>query len=157
MSDQAESVGKTSERKPTPPTIREVFQFTKDNFVLVSAIAVLVGIAFATTVLAAYLSVFDWHLIWFVQYPDILTFGLIAVGIIPGSTLFLLPMAQGMLLEREAEGSFKPNSLIFTSVVVLALIAFTIWGAVRRILSHPLGSECGRKRPPPVGADRIAC
>jgi hypothetical protein len=121
--------------KTTPKpkiALQEVLALLRDNFVLVSAAAVLVGIAFATTVLAAYLSVFDWHLIWFVQYPDILTFGLIAVGIIPGSALFLLPIAQGILLERKTNGSFNRSGLIFSGLVVAAMIAFTTWSAVRK-------------------------
>ena len=133
MSDETDAADQQERPKPLPSlTLAETIQFIKDNFVLVSALAVLIGVAFATTVLAAYLSVFDWHLIWFVQYPDIITFGLIALGVVPGSALFLLPVAQGMLVERKADGSFGRNGLIWIVSVIAVLIALTIWGAVRK-------------------------
>jgi hypothetical protein len=69
----------------TPPIgPSAVFQFLRDNFAVLSGLAVVGGIGLSTIFLSAYLSFFDWHLLWFVQYTDILTFGLIAVGIIGG-------------------------------------------------------------------------
>jgi hypothetical protein len=64
---------------------RQILDAVKDNFVVLSGVAVVLGVSFATIFLAAYLSVFDWHLLWFIQCTDIVTFGLIALGIISGS------------------------------------------------------------------------
>jgi hypothetical protein len=70
-------------------TAAQVIAFIKEYFVLVSAAALLLGVTLSTTFLAAYLSVFEWHLLWFVQYTDIITFGLLAVGVITGSLTFI--------------------------------------------------------------------
>src|SRR6266481_9596805 len=92
---------KTTEvaQPPAKPavTATQVFAFIKENFVLVSAVAVLLGVTISTMFLAAYLSVFDWHLLWFVQYSDIITFGLIAVGIVGGSLIFLQAATQTLI------------------------------------------------------------
>jgi hypothetical protein len=56
----------------------------KDNFAVISAAAVIVAVALAITFLVSYLLVFDWHLLWFVQYSDVLTFGLLALGLVVG-------------------------------------------------------------------------
>lgn len=71
-----------------------LLQSMRGNFVLISAAAVITGVVLASIFLAAYLQVFDWHLILFVQYADITTVGLIAVGIISGSLLFLVNTAM---------------------------------------------------------------
>src|SRR5258707_15737156 len=89
----------TATVQPSAPglTAKQLLEAVKDNFVLVSAAALLLGMTLSTTFLAAYLSVFDWHLLWFVQYTDIITFGLLAVGIITGSLTFIQASAQTVL------------------------------------------------------------
>ena len=74
-----------------------VLQFVRENFVVISGIAVIVGIGLSTMFLSAYLSVFDWHLLWFIQYTDILTFGLIGIGIIGTSFIFLDSLVRSVL------------------------------------------------------------
>ena len=82
----------------TPPIeLVVLLRYIKENFVVVSGIAVVLGIGLSTMFLSAYLAVFDWHLIWFIQYTDILTFGFIGVGIIGGSFLFLQSLVQSVL------------------------------------------------------------
>jgi hypothetical protein len=63
-------------------TLNDALKAVRENFVLLSAGTALLGVTLSATFLAAYLSVFDWHLIWFVQYTDIITFGLLAVGVV---------------------------------------------------------------------------
>src|ERR1700681_2783984 len=72
----------------------QLFKAISENFVALSGAAVALGILLATTFLASYLTVFDWHLLWFVQYTDILTFGLVALGIISGSLVLLQACSQ---------------------------------------------------------------
>jgi hypothetical protein len=98
MSDQAVASEQPPAAQPAPGlTAAQALQFIKDNFVLVSAAALLIGVALSTTFLAAYLSVFDWHLLWFVQYTDIITFGLLALGIVSGSITLLQGFVQTVL------------------------------------------------------------
>ena len=63
-----------------------VLQLVKDNFAIISGAAVVIGVALAITFLTAYLLVFDWHLLWFVQYTDILKRSqLSALGLVAGA------------------------------------------------------------------------
>lgn len=109
-------------------TFGEILAALKDNFVLVSAAAVLVGIALSATFLASYLSVFDWHLIWFVQYPDIITFGLLAVGIVSGSVTFIQGLAQTVLNGKTAKQ--RRSGLIAVGLLAVFGITLNVWGAV---------------------------
>jgi hypothetical protein len=67
MANQANIADEKPAQEPHGLTVAQALQFIKDNFVLVSAAALPIGVALATTFLASYLSVFDWHLMWFVQ------------------------------------------------------------------------------------------
>jgi hypothetical protein len=125
------AVAATPPPVPTKPTITAelVLSFIRDNFVLVSAAAVLLGVTLSTTFLAAYLSVFDWHLLWFVQYTDIITFGLLAVGIIGGSLTFIQAAAQTVLGMFGMKGRSRRTYAIFLVLFVVGIVAFQSWGA----------------------------
>jgi hypothetical protein len=116
--------------KAAAPTFAEVLHFIKDNFVLVSAAALLVGVALATTFLAAYLSEFDWHLLWFVQYTDIITFGLLALGIASGSVTLLQGFVQAVLAGKTPEQ--RRSALIILAVLWTIGAALGVWSAVHR-------------------------
>jgi hypothetical protein len=109
-------------------TAAQALQFIKDNFVLVSAVALLIGVALSTTFLASYLSVFDWHLLWFVQYQDIITFGLLAVGVVSGSITLLQSFAQAVLAGKTP--AQRRSALIVLVVLWIVGTGLNIWGAV---------------------------
>jgi hypothetical protein len=73
------------QKQPPAISVADILQWLKEYFIVVSAIAIVLGIALATVFLYGYLKVFDWRLIWIVQYPDILTFALIAVALVGSS------------------------------------------------------------------------
>ena len=96
--EPTESPEQTSEHSSPPSiTLSAVLAALKDNFTLVSTASLLISVSLATIFLSAYLSVFDWHLIWFVQYTDIITFGLLALAVLSGFVGFLLVAAQMVL------------------------------------------------------------
>jgi hypothetical protein len=64
----SDTTATTAAPPPIKLTASQVLQGIKDNFVVVSALAFIIGVTLATTFLASYLSVFDWHLILFIQY-----------------------------------------------------------------------------------------
>jgi hypothetical protein len=130
MSDQAGGAGEEPAERPPDVTAAQVLQFVKDNFVVVSAAALLIGVALSTTFLASYLSVFDWHLLWFVQYPDIITFGLLALGIGSGSITILQGFAQGVLAGKTIKQ--RRSALIILVVLWAVITALGIWSAVHR-------------------------
>lgn len=98
-------------------------ELLKDNFVVVSGLAAIIGMGLATLFLSAYLSVFDWHLLWFVQSTDIITFGLVAVGVIGGSILLINGIVQGLI----AAGiqTDKPHHKAISILVVVGSIFLT--------------------------------
>jgi hypothetical protein len=55
-----------------PSNASSAWPFLRDNFSVVSGLAV-GGVALSITFLFSYLSVFDWHLIVFIQYVDVIT------------------------------------------------------------------------------------
>jgi hypothetical protein len=72
---------------PIPPAAspaREFFEFVSKHVVLVTGLAAVLGIALATAGLYAYLCVFDRRLIWVIEYPDVLRWGLVALAIVSG-------------------------------------------------------------------------
>jgi hypothetical protein len=131
MSDQADSAGEKPAAKPPGLTAAQVLQFVRENFVLVSAGAVLVGVVLSTTFLASYLSAFDWHLIFFVQYTDVITVGLIAVGIISGSLTFLVTSVLVINNASTSKGHDRQAQIAVLVVVGASALAFNIWGAVK--------------------------
>jgi hypothetical protein len=103
----------------------EVAKFIKDYFAIISVGAIVVGIIFATIFLYAYLSIFDWRLFWFVQYQDILTFALIALGAFGGFSTFLISAAD----------IFFSSKLTPRSIAVLFIISLAMLG-VYLLLEH---------------------
>jgi len=57
------------------------FAFIQAHFAVVSAAAIVCGIGFSTLFLFSYLSAFNWQLIWYVEYTDVIAFGLVAIGV----------------------------------------------------------------------------
>ena len=115
---------------PAPAlTASEIIQALKDNFVVVSAVAVLMGVGLATTFLAAYLGVFDWHLLLFIQYTDIITFGLIAIGVLSGFIGLVQSVTQTYLSNRDAKdrGRALIYALVFLGVFVLLNAGVSIY------------------------------
>ncbi len=109
-------------------TSGDVLAALKDNFALVSAASLLISVSLATTFLAAYLSVFDWHLLWFVQYPDIITFGLLALGILSGSISLMQGFVWTVITGKPPEQ--RRTGLIIFALLWTVGVAFSVWIAV---------------------------
>jgi hypothetical protein len=129
-----------SEATATPPAAQaapglstgQLFKAISEYFVALSGAAVALGILLATTFLTSYLSVFDWHLLWFVQYTDILTFGLVALGIISGSLVLLHAWSQIMIGWFGLNLRSKRNWALAVLLPIAAIVAFDIWSSVRQ-------------------------
>jgi len=109
----------------------ESIQFLRENLAIISALSVAGGTALSTIFLSAYLSVFDWHLLWFVQYPDLLTFGLIAAGLIGGSFLLLQSASQAVLSATALKGKSKTRWLIALPTVFVLLLGFDLYATIQ--------------------------
>jgi hypothetical protein len=131
MSEKTSTNGAVN--SPTAPQadkldLLSVLQFLKDNFVVVSGLAAVAGLAFSTTFLSAYLFVFDWHLIWFVQSADVITFGLIAAALIGSSLLLLYSISHTVLAVRLPDGKLNRQLISVCGVVAALALAFQIYG-----------------------------
>ena len=107
---------------------REAFQSLKDNFVIVSAFAALFGVVCGTVFLYGYLAIFDWRLFWVIQYQDILTFALIAIGIIGGvggilQGLIFAVLHSGVLISKLNWKSASWIAGVFALFVALNVFA----------------------------------
>jgi hypothetical protein len=122
-------MSKPASKVPAPAlTATEVIQALKENFVVVSAVAALMGIGLATTFLAAYLGVFDWHLLLFIQYADIITFGLIAIGVLSGFIGIVQSMTQTFLSNHDAKD--RRQVFLFALAAVIVVVVFNVGTAI---------------------------
>jgi hypothetical protein len=63
------------------PTPKEIFEFVSKHLLLVTSLAIVLGVTAATAGIGAYLRVFDWRLVWVIEYADVLKWGLVAIGV----------------------------------------------------------------------------
>jgi signal transduction histidine kinase len=117
---------------PRGLTAREVLQLVKDNFVIISGAAVVTGVALAITFLTAYLLVFDWHLLWFVQYTDILTFGLLALGVVAGVLGIFINFLNIWMTWTSVSVQSRRLFLKIAGSLAVAALALEIWSAWHR-------------------------
>ena len=68
---------------------RTTLETVRENFGPISAVTGLTALLGSTVFLYGYLTVFDWRLIWVIEYSDVLKFGLIIFAVFTGY-LFLL-------------------------------------------------------------------
>ena len=127
----ADTIG-TSPPTPSDSTGSQLFQAVKDNFVVISGAAVILGVGLATIFLGAYLSSFDWHLLWFVQYTDVLTFGLIAFGIASASLVFLQAAAQTIISLFKLDARSRPRAIAALVILLVIFIVSSIWSSLHQ-------------------------
>jgi hypothetical protein len=70
-------------------TRRGVLANVRENFAPISALAGLTALLGSTVFFYGYLSVFDWRLIWVIEYSDVLKFGLIIFAVLSGYIYFI--------------------------------------------------------------------
>jgi hypothetical protein len=98
----------TGQSAPASAQKTAAWDFLAQHFAMVSALALFAAVIAAVVFLSGYLSVFDWRLIWIIEYPDILKFALVVIGLL-SSFLYLLQSAVlHFFAKEETEGkSFR--------------------------------------------------
>jgi hypothetical protein len=113
-----------------------VLQFTKEYFVPLSALAIVSGIVLATVYLYGYLSVFDWHLIWVVQYPDVLGFALIAVGVIAGFATLIPALVENVVYSGLPKGQANWLFVAVSIAAFIAILGLNVYGEYKSLKPH---------------------
>jgi len=75
-----------------------MFEFLQRNFALVSAGLFGVSVTTIVVLVFSYLSVFDWTLIWILEYSDVAKFLLLAIALLFGVLGIVTPLAQNVYL-----------------------------------------------------------
>ncbi len=91
--------------QPPPEPRSPILAVVTEHFLLFSALAIIGAVVFGTLFLGGYLGVFDWRLIWIIDYPDILKAGLVgtaAAASLVGIIGPVLESAYRMATERGA-------------------------------------------------------
>jgi hypothetical protein len=106
----------------TPGPILEVIA---DNFAAISASALIGAVLCSTIFVTGYLTPFDPRLIWFIEYSDIIKFGLVVVSVV-ASVSFTIPSL--VLLFAGTDGSpmrrqWLPLVLLPITILVVAIFA----------------------------------
>lgn len=77
---------------------RDLLAFATEHFLVLSAVLLVAAVAAGTFFLAGYLSVFDWRLIWVIEYADILKVGLVGLAAVAGLIGALAPLLHHLYL-----------------------------------------------------------
>src|SRR4051812_36071906 len=95
-----------------------MIEFTTKHFAVLSTVVTAAAVVAVTVFLTAYLAVFDWSLVWLVEYSDIAKFGLIALAFLSGSIYFINMYADD-LRRMTSTGLEGWNVKLFFAVWVL--------------------------------------
>ena len=70
-------------------SLRDAFDFATKHFAVLSVAITVSGATMAIIFIAAYLRVFDWRIIWIIEYADVLKVGLIVVAFSSGFSTYI--------------------------------------------------------------------
>ncbi|UCI06008.1 hypothetical protein [Mesorhizobium sp. B1-1-8] len=104
-----------------------IIDFVGKNFAATSAVVFAIGVVSSTLFLYGYLHNFGNELIWYIEYPDLFKFFLIAVSFNLAFILFLtLLLNQFIGFMRYKSLLARAASIVIFSVIALALFDFAV-------------------------------
>jgi len=115
MSDQAQTRFASEE-----PQAQRLLSFVTAHLAIFSLLGLVIGVLYSTLFLYGYLGAFDLNLIWIIEYPDILKFGLVASALI--SSVIFLVHAVAHNLYVAASLHKEKNRLRFIGLIVTLLV-----------------------------------
>jgi hypothetical protein len=104
--------------------------FIAGNIASLSAIGLFAAVVGSTLFLYAYLSVFDWRLIWIIDYSDIFKVGLVTLAVLSSFVVLVLQGLQMVLGVVRLEERARTRQIWFLSilgVIILAALVFARW------------------------------
>jgi hypothetical protein len=107
-----------------------MIDFLTKNLALVSAAITLFSACMVMVFLFAYLSVFDWNLIWIIEYSDIIKFSLIGIAFMSGSA-FLLYLILSHVHDWLIFGTKRGRiTIILLLAMYVLLLAFNLYNDI---------------------------
>jgi hypothetical protein len=110
---------------PPPPPRPPIFPIIAQHFLVFSALALVVAVVLGTLFLGGYLSVFDWRLIWVIDYPDILKFGLVVTAGAAGLVGLIGPILESAYRATTEKGAWIFPATLTTLAV--GALAYELW------------------------------
>ncbi len=104
-----------------------MLDFLTKNFAVISAATTGVAACMAMVFLFAYLSVFDWNLIWIVEYTDIIKFCLIGVAILSSSSWFVFAVFDDVYNLIVANDKKQWYAIIVAVCLFAVLLALNLY------------------------------
>jgi len=109
-----------------PNSALALLQFITQHFLVISAAAVMAAYLCATIFLYAYLSFFDWRLIWIIESGDVLKAGLVALAVI--STFITFVHAVAFDADSFSRGEKRTKPIILAVLLgTIASASSTLW------------------------------
>ena len=129
MSEQAQ----TSSALEQPRELR-LLSFISEHFAVFSLLGLLFAVLCSTLFLYGYLTVFDQQLIWIIEYPDILKFGLVALAVMSTIILVVQALIANAISAARLEGKTRAAAVGIIIAATLALWAISVvieWRALK--------------------------
>jgi hypothetical protein len=98
-----------------------MMDFATKNFLVLSSIVLAVSAALSMVVLGSYLAVFDWNLIWLIEYGDLTKLFLIGAALVSSVATVLIYQAQDMY-SWIIKGAKSWKVAIWTTVAFILLL-----------------------------------
>jgi hypothetical protein len=116
-----------SQTSLAPEESRELrlLSFISGHFGVFSLLGLLLAVLCSTLFLYGYLSVFDWQLIWIIEYPDILKFGLVALAVISG-IIFTINALIANAISATRFGRGKQRAAAVGVIIAITLVVWAI-------------------------------
>jgi len=92
------------------------------HFAVVSALSLIIAVFCSTVFLYGYLSVFDWHLIWIIEYADVLKFGLVVVAVVSGFVFYINSITDDVFIWTTENSDHNRTALKVTGAFVFLWI-----------------------------------
>jgi hypothetical protein len=104
-----------------------MLDFLTKNFAVISAAITGLAACMAMAFLFAYLSVFDWNLIWIVEYTDIIKFCLIGAAILSSSAWFVFGVFDDVYKWIVVDVKNQRYLVLFAIVISTLGLAFNLY------------------------------
>lgn len=104
-----------------------MFDFISKNFVVFSAALLLTGSTLTMLFLTVYLSVFDWTLVWLIEYSDLTKFFLLAAALISLSTLLVSQFIPHLDIWLSRDLRFRAAFLAISLLIMFGGQLWSIW------------------------------